>query len=135
MNPTIYIIEDNDDNLFLYEWIFVRHLPDYSFHLFSDGLSVQHHVGRATQKPDLILLDLKMPNVSGFELLTHFKTDPSWKHIPVVIFSHSTSPREIEACYQAGASGFVHKEISVHGIKSQLQSICHQWLQQGRLSV
>ncbi|GAB3341962.1 response regulator [Larkinella ripae] len=130
--PTLYIIEDNDDNLMLYEWIFTRHLPNYTFHLFSDGLFLQNHLKMALKKPDLILLDLKMPYLSGFEILDQLKQDPQWQAIPVIIYSHSTSEKEAEACYKAGAVDFVSKDISVHGIRSQLEGICKQWINHNR---
>ncbi|MFC5409806.1 response regulator [Larkinella bovis] len=134
-SPLLYIIEDNDDNLLLYEWIFTRHLRTITFHLFSDGTFLRSRLEAARQKPDLILLDLKMPYISGLELLVQLKQDPHWKDIPVIIYTHSTSEREREACFQAGASGFIHKEISVHGIRAQLEDVCQVWLKANRFTV
>ncbi|WP_460635685.1 response regulator [Larkinella harenae] len=135
MNPLLYIIEDNDDNLLLYEWIFTRYLPSYTFHLFSDGLFLQQKMESVRSKPDLILLDLKMPYMDGLELLIQLKEDDQWKDIPVVIFTHSTSPKEREACLKAGASGYIIKDISVNGIKEQLQDMCRRWLKSNRLAI
>lgn len=128
INPTICIIDDNDDSLFLYEWIFTRYLPNYTFHLFSDGIFLQKYQNPANQKPDLILLDLKMPYISGIELLARLKQDAQWQRIPVIVFTNSDSPRDEEACYEAGASDFVKKAFSVNTIKAQLETICQQWL-------
>ncbi|MFD1140527.1 response regulator [Larkinella insperata] len=133
INPSLYIIDDNDDNLFLYEWIFTRYLPDYALHLFSDGLFVRQSQDSSRPKPDLILLDLKMPHISGFELLNELKQNPGWQHIPVVVFTNSTSPKDEEDCYKAGASAFVQKAFSVNTIKAQLEEICQRWLGKKRL--
>ncbi|GAB3891150.1 response regulator [Larkinella knui] len=135
VNPTICIIEDNDDNLILYEWINTRHLPEYIFQLYTDGLFLQQRLNASGPKPDLILLDLKMPHISGLQLLKRLKEHPEWQRVPVVIFTHSTSPKEVEECYQAGADGFINKDISVHGIKAQLEAVCEHWLKHHRLSV
>ena len=131
-SPTICIIDDNDDNLFLYEWIFTRYLPDYALSLFSDGLFVQQYLNSAKSKPDLILLDLKMPHISGFDLLTELRQNDRWQHIPVVVFTNSTSLKDKEECYKAGASGFIQKAFSVNTIKAQLEEICQQWLSHKR---
>ncbi|RCR66525.1 response regulator [Larkinella punicea] len=127
-NPTLCFIEDNDENLILYEWINARYLPDYTFQLYSDGFFLQERLNAIAPKPDLILLDLKMPHITGCELLTQLKEHPDWKHIPVVIFTHSTSPKDVEHCFAAGADGFINKEISVHGITAQLVEVCEHWL-------
>ncbi|MGV3560481.1 response regulator [Larkinella arboricola] len=134
INPTLYIIDDNDDNLFLYEWIFTRYLPEYALHLFSDGLFIQQEPDSGRPKPDLILLDLKMPHISGLELLTELKQNDQWRDIPVVVFTSSSSPKDKEECYKAGASGFIQKAFSVNTIKAQLEEICQRWLTKKRFS-
>ncbi|WP_185731415.1 response regulator [Larkinella rosea] len=123
-HPTLCFIEDNDDNLTLYEWINSRYMPEYTFELYTDERFLNQRFNDSMPRPDLIFLDLKMPQISGGQLLTKLKEDPEWKHVPVVIFTHSTSPKDMEQCMDAGADGFFNKDISVHGIKSQLIEIC-----------
>jgi len=60
-------------------------------------------------KPDLIFLDLLLPNVDGFEVLTKIKQDESTKAIPVIVFSNLGQPEDIEKAKKLGANDFMVK--------------------------
>lgn len=62
--------------------------------------------------PDLILLDLNMPQKSGFEALMEIKADPSLKAVPIAIYSTSDSERDIKRCCELGACAFITKPPS-----------------------
>ena len=67
----------------------------------------------SAEKPDLILLDLSMPGMSGFEVLQALRTDSAYKallHIPILVTSGVYNPAEIELIRDYGASGFLNKE-------------------------
>jgi two-component system chemotaxis response regulator CheY len=66
-----------------------------------------------TEKPDLVLLDLSMPGLSGFEVLQSLRTDSAYKpflNIPILVTSGVYNPAEIELVRDYGASGFLNKE-------------------------
>ncbi len=65
--------------------------------------------GRNAPKPDIILLDLKMPRKDGRETLRELKTDPRFRHIPVVALTTSTSGDDVEYSYSVGANSYVTK--------------------------
>lgn len=67
----------------------------------------------AENRPDMILLDLFMPNLSGFEVLKALKTNPGYKNfrnIPVLVTSGVYKPAEVEMIHELGAGGFISKE-------------------------
>ncbi len=67
----------------------------------------------AENRPDMILLDLFMPNLSGFEVLKALKTNPGYKNyrnIPVLVTSGVYKPAEVEMIHELGAHGFISKE-------------------------
>ncbi len=61
------------------------------------------------RKPDLILLDIRLPGIDGFEVLEKIKSDESTKHIPVVIFSNFGEASDIERAKKLGAEKFIVK--------------------------
>ncbi len=67
--------------------------------------------GEANPRPDLILLDLKLPKVSGLEVLKHIKDDEKLREIPVVILTASDEGRDIIRSYQGGADSYFTKSV------------------------
>ena len=65
----------------------------------------------ANPRPDLILLDLKLPKVSGLEILEHLKGDEKLKEIPVVILTASDNKGDIISTYQGGADSYFTKSV------------------------
>ena len=77
--------------------------------------------------PDLILLDLRMPEVDGFEVLNRLKSDPDKKAIPVIIFSTSAQVEEIAKGYQCGANAYVTKPLDFGDFKRKLEELKLFW--------
>lgn len=71
----------------------------------------------AKEMPDLILLDLVMPGMDGFETLAALKADPALAHIPVVVLSNLGQPEDIKRATDAGAHDFL---IKVHFTPSEI---------------
>jgi len=67
--------------------------------------------GEANPRPDIILLDLKLPKVSGLEVLKHIKGDEKLREIPVVILTASDEGKDIIRTYQRGAAGYFTKSV------------------------
>jgi len=67
--------------------------------------------GEGNPRPDLILLDLKLPKVSGLEVLKHMKGDKKLREIPVVILTASSEGKDIIRSYQGGADSYFTKSV------------------------
>ncbi|GAB6900815.1 response regulator [Kineosporia succinea] len=84
--------------------------------------------GRGRHDPRVVLCDLKMPRVDGLELLREIKSDPLFRHIPVVMFTGSEGERDIQQCYDRGANGFLVKPMRPAEFRSMLADFATFWL-------
>lgn len=85
------------------------------------------------RRPDLVLLDLNLPKLSGTEVLRELKADPSLKTIPVVVLTSSDAERDIARCYELGASCFVTKPVGLPEFQAIVRSIEGFWFTVVRL--
>jgi CheY-like chemotaxis protein len=83
----------------------------------------------ATALPSVILLDLNLPGTDGREVLEQLKQDQRVKEIPIVIFTTSSNPRDIEFCYQNGANGYLIKPVDSDELERTVQAFVDYWLQ------
>src|ERR1017187_3551210 len=108
---TLLYVEDNPANLMLIEQLIARR-PDMRLLSARDGnLGIQ--LARAHQ-PEVILMDINLPGISGIEALRILRDDPATAHIPVVALSANAMPRDIEKGLQAGFFRYLTKPIKVN---------------------
>lgn len=102
-------------------------------HWVEDGeeaMAFLHRRGRytAAPRPDLILLDLKMPRMNGHEVLAEIKQHPDLKRIPVVIMTLSDDERDILAAFNSYANCYVTKPVDMDKFIEVVRSIEEFWL-------
>jgi CheY-like chemotaxis protein len=78
--------------------------------------------------PAVVLLDLRLPDQSGLDVLRTLRKEPASRHLPVVIFSGSTDPRDVRQAYDAGANGFVEKPVRYPALATALASALTYWV-------
>jgi CheY-like chemotaxis protein len=88
-------------------------------------------VGRA--RPDLVLLDLNLPDVDGREVLRTIKSDPDLCTIPVIVMSTSVDDHDVTTSYRMHANGFVSKPPDFDDLVATLTAIASFWLRTARL--
>lgn len=76
--------------------------------------------------PDLILLDLLMPKISGFEFLEQLRKDDKSKNIPVIVISAMTENDNIEKIRNLGAAEFVSKPVDIPGLVALVEKTLHK---------
>ncbi|MES2875464.1 MAG: response regulator [Bacteroidota bacterium] len=76
----------------------------------------------------LILLDLKMPKVSGMQVLEKIKSDPNMSHIPVVILTSSKEDPDIKKCYALGANSYIVKPVESDNFFLALKELGLYWM-------
>ena len=92
--------------------------------------AIQFLQGRADDNvgcPDLVILDYKMPRISGADVLKAIRSDSQACRSPIVVFSGSDSEHDIEQCYALGANAYVRKPASYQELASTLSTIASFW--------
>jgi len=79
--------------------------------------------------PRLVLLELKLPKLDGFEVLRAIRTNTRTGTTPVVILTSSDDPRELAQCYQLGANSCVQKPVRFDELRAVLQGVARYWLE------
>lgn len=77
--------------------------------------------------PDLILLDLNMPKISGIEFLSILKTSKDLRHIPTVILTTSNNQKDLEECYKIGVSGYILKPLKYDDYIKKIEAVLNYW--------
>ena len=80
------------------------------------------------QPPSLILLDLKMPGMSGIDVLRQIRADARLRRIPVVVLTNSTLEADEQEAYREGADGFLHKAFDIDQFEREIKAALYAWL-------
>ena len=98
----------------------------------AEALSCLYHrdafANRNNGPPALILLDLKMTRMDGFEVLQRVKNDTNLRSIPVAVFTSSREPSDVIRGYQLGTNAYVVKPVDFHEFVSTLHAMENFWL-------
>src|SRR6185295_248942 len=92
--------------------------------LFAKGAFSERSMGAT---PKLIILDLKLPKVSGKEVLLKIKTDERTRKIPVVILTSSREAQDVKECYDLGANGYVVKPVDFDAFTTAIAELGMYW--------
>lgn len=116
----VLYIEDNETNVEVMRGIFAQR-PQVDLAVATNGLDGLNQVRQAN--PDLVLLDMHLPDIEGMELLQHLKADPETSDIPVVIVSADAVPAHIQAALAAGAERYLTKPVAVGQMLSVIDAL------------
>lgn len=132
----ILMVEDNMDHAELILRCFDDHrLANKVFHV-TDGEAALHYVygsGPFTDRtvyprPNLILLDLRIPKVDGLEVLTQIKQAETTKHIPVVILTSSENEKDLLSAYSNFVNSYVVKPLDYDKFMTLMEELNFYWL-------
>ena len=135
MRTRVLLAEDDEDHAFFTVRAFRdTHGVAVEMQTVRDGaelLDFLHQRGEYAdaQRPHLILLDLKMPKVSGLEALSEIKECASLRSIPVVVLSSSDRPEDVADSYAGGANSYVTKPASLSGLREGVQELAKYWIE------
>ncbi len=129
----ILYVEDADADVLIMQRTMrnIQHPVDLS--IVKDGeaaLRFLMHEGEHTEslKPHIIILDLSIPKVHGFEVLHMVKTDEGLRSIPVIILTTSHDPGDCERSYLEHANAYIVKPIKLHVFRDIMQVVIKFWI-------
>lgn len=132
--PDILLVDDDENDLMMIVAALTQGAkPTIALaHDGAEAIDYLHARGnfrnRAPGNPSLMLLDLHMPRVDGWEVLRHTKSDPQFSLTPVVVFSSSARDSDIRHSYELGANAYVVKPIDYGLFQRAIQRIEAFWL-------
>jgi hypothetical protein len=109
---------------------FIKHKLPHAITVVRDGeeaLACMAGWLAGAPQPGLILLDLKLPRVSGLEVLRQLKAHEQFRRIPVVVLTTSAEDRDVQTAYQLGANSYVVKPVSYDQFMDVTRQIERYW--------
>lgn len=116
-SKTVLIIEDEEDAAEL----FAEMMRVSGFRVLKISNSAPALAMMAAEKPDVLILDVMMPEISGLDILRQMRRDPELSNIPVVVVSAKSMPADIKNGMEAGASTYLTKPVGFLDLKEAVE--------------
>ena len=129
----LFLVEDNPADAMLVEIGLENTRAAYTLEVAKDGAEAIEfllQMGRdgGCSRPDLILLDLNLPRVTGQDVLRMIKGDPNLQAIPVIVLSSSSEQSDVVTAYRCGANSYLQKRASIEETFDLMGTLRHYWL-------
>ena len=134
----ILLVEDNPGDVRLVKEAFsTASSLETEFTVFSDGVSAVEYLSDPTPADDeyplLLLLDLNLPRMDGFEVLEAIQDEPGLSRLPVLVLTSSTDENDIADCYERAANAYLTKPSGPAEFDELVEAVEHFWFQTVRL--
>ena len=130
-NTKILLVEDNPVDIDLTKRAFKKQNLDCEIQIANDGeeacQALKDWESGNTTPPNIILLDLKMPRMNGFDVLKVFKNSEVSRSIPIIVLTSSNEEKDINAAYEYGANSYLLKPIDYGEFLDLVQVIVNYW--------
>ena len=134
--PSILVVDDEPDNFDVIETLlstsedFEQENQDYNLHYAANGKDAISSL--EIFQPDLILLDVMMPDMDGIEVCRRIKAMPQWSAVPIIVVTALTTKKDLAQCLFAGADDFISKPVNRLELTARVRSMIriHQQYQQ-----
>lgn len=116
---TVLVIDDEPDNFDVVEALLYE--ENYDLHYASSGENIFARLARVD--PDVLLLDVMMPDVDGLALCHQIRSHAQWRNLPIIMVTALTNKEDLAACLEAGADDFISKPVNKTELKARIHSI------------
>lgn len=136
LTKPILLVEDNPDDVDLTLRAFRKNKIGNEIVVARDGVEALDwlygtgsHAGRdTTQMPQVVLLDLRLPRISGHEVLERIRAEPRTRRLPVVILTSSTEEEDLVRGYNMGANSYIRKPVDFDQFMEAVRQLGLYWL-------
>jgi len=118
----IIVVEDNADDSFLLIRQLEKAQIDDHVTVIDDGQKALDFLLRVAQPPLVIFLDLRLPSLSGAELLKKIRQEPRLQAVPIIIMTGSSDPHDLSECNRLGVTAFLAKPV---GLNTFIKTVAH----------
>jgi CheY-like chemotaxis protein len=137
MPKRVLVAEDDPTDAFLLQRAFSRSGVTASLHFVRDGQEAIDYLGGESDfanreqfpLPHLLLLDLKMPRLGGFDVLGWLREQPGLKRLLVTVLTSSSQPEDINRSYDLGANSYLVKPQTPEGLSDLVKRLQQYWLE------
>jgi two-component system, response regulator len=136
----VLLVEDDQDHAELVRRCLQEHLPAAGLHHVSDGQQALDYLHRrgsfadpaSSPRPDLVLLDLRLPRVDGLTVLRQIKEPPELRNVPVVVLTTSDAIPDVTAAYRAYVNSYLVKPMDFARFDALIRQIGLYWVGRNR---
>ncbi len=126
--PCVFIADDDEDDCYVLAKAFATYSPQCRLVFADDGSTLLEALSQSAAAPNLILLDLNMPRLDGFETLKVLRQHPTYQHTPVVILTTSEAHQDRQRASELGANNFITKPINGAQLGQAVLQLQEEWL-------
>lgn len=123
----VLYIEDDSIEIMKFQRALKKHELNHTIIEAKNGKDALNYLKGEEKLPDLILLDLNMPQMSGIEFLTILKSDDVLKYLPTVILTTSENRNDLLECYKIGIAGYIIKPLKYADYEQNIKKIFDYW--------
>lgn len=128
-NRRILLIEDNPDDQELALSVLDRVELGAQVEVAADGVEgLDRLLATGASRPALVLLDLKLPRLDGFDVLRRIRSEARTAYTPVVVFTSSGERSDLQKCYELGCNSYVQKPVDATAFAATVRDIAMYWL-------
>lgn len=115
---TALVVDDDEDLVYLLRLMLLR--DGFIVHTALNGRDAKEFV-KNSPPTDIVITDLMLPYLSGFELIEQIREHPGWKHVPVIVLSGKVTEADVVRSLDLGANDYVTKPYNPQELRARLQ--------------
>lgn len=116
------LIDDDDDDQLIFSSTVNKHFSSYDFRVFSSFDEAEELLEQNAAEIGAVFIDLNMPRLNGKEGISMLRNHPAYKRKPLIVYSTSNNPEDVNQCLKSGATAFITKPSRINHLVDELSN-------------